>query len=160
MRTSPSPTSDAITIVVFTKPFNSLHIVQTLVSPAPHSSPMLLHISICEQKLKYWASKRKIQPFDYPIYNHLRYTMLYPLCCENYTSLQLPTLHTACTFMLYRDGVFSYLQCSWIVKERFEPGISEYRSLPTPTISDNLFSLSWKIAVRGLLLFSQRTLQL
>ncbi len=45
MRTSPSPTCDAVTIVVFHVVAHSLHIVQTLASPALHSSPAHLRIS-------------------------------------------------------------------------------------------------------------------
>ncbi len=97
-----------------------------------HSSLFSSSISICEQKLRYWAVKRKIQPFDDPIYNHLRYAMLYVHSCWIPTLFvvkttlvhELPTLHAMCAFMLYQDGVFSYLQCSWIVQERFEPEIS------------------------------------
>ncbi len=37
---------------------------------------------------------------------------------------QLSTLHAMCEFTLYQDGVFLYLQCSWIVQEHFEPRIS------------------------------------
>ncbi len=37
---------------------------------------------------------------------------------------QLSTLHAMCAFTLYRNEVFSYLQCSWIVQERFAHGIS------------------------------------
>ncbi len=45
MRTSPSPTCDAVTSVVFHIVAYSLHIVQTLASSALYSSPTLLHIS-------------------------------------------------------------------------------------------------------------------
>ncbi len=62
----------------------------------------------------------------------IQYTMLYvhshwiPNLFVMKTTIvqQSPTLHAMCAFTLYRDGVFSYLQCSWIVLERFEPGIS------------------------------------
>ncbi len=154
MRTCPSPTCDAVTIVVLRVVAHSLHILQTLVSRTLLSSPTHLHlcrswysplmkhvlhsslfsssISICEQKLKYWAAKRKIQSSDNPIHNHLRYTMLYirshwiPILFVVKTTLvhQLPTLRAMCAFLFYRDGVFSYLPCSWIVQERFEPRIS------------------------------------
>ncbi len=97
-----------------------------------HSSLFSLWISICEQKLKYWAAKCKIQPFDNPIHNYLRYTMLYirsrwilTLFVVKTTLVhQLPTLYAMCAFTLYWDGVFSYLQCSWVVQEHFKPGIS------------------------------------
>ncbi len=49
-----------------------------------------------------------------------------PTLCVVKTTLvhQLPTLHGMCAFTLYRDKVFSYLHCSWIVRECFEPRIS------------------------------------
>ncbi len=85
-----------------------------------HSSLLFSSISICEQKLKYWAAKHKKQAFDNPIHNHLRYTMLYVSSCWIPTLFvvkttlvhQLPTLHAMCAFTLYQDGIFSYLQCS------------------------------------------------
>ncbi len=97
-----------------------------------HSSLFSLSIFICEQKLRYWAAKCKLQPFDNAIHNHLRYTMLYirsrwiPTIFVVKTTLvhQLPTLHAMCAFTLYRYGVFSYLQCSWIVQEHFEPSMA------------------------------------
>ncbi len=97
-----------------------------------HSSLFSSLISICEQKLKYWAAKRKIQPFNNPVQNHLRYLILYvrlhwiPILFVVKTTLVhlLPTLHAMCAFTLCWDGVFSYLQCSWIVQECFEPGMS------------------------------------
>ncbi len=97
-----------------------------------HSSLFSSPISICEQKRKYWAAKCKIQSFDNPIHNHLRYTMLYirshwiPTLFVVKTTLvhQSTTLHAMCAFMLYQDGVFSYLQCSLIVQKRFEARIS------------------------------------
>ncbi len=97
-----------------------------------HSSLFSSSIFICEQKLRYWAAKRKIQSFDNPVHNRLQYTMLYIHSCWIPTLFvvkttlvhQLPTLHAICVFTLYWDGGFLYLQCSWIVQERFEPGIS------------------------------------
>ncbi len=67
-------------------------------------------------------------------YNRLiiQYTMLY-VCSRLIPALfvvkitlvyQLPTLHAMCAFTLYWDGIFLYLQYSWIVQEHFEPGIS------------------------------------
>ncbi len=97
-----------------------------------HSSLFPSSISICEQKLKYWAGKCKIQQFDNLIHNHLRYTMLYirsrwiPTIFVVKTALVhlLPTLYAMCASTLYQDGVFSYLQCLWIIQECFEPRIS------------------------------------
>ncbi len=97
-----------------------------------HSSLFSSSISICEQKLKYWAAKCNIQSFDNPIHNPPQYTILYvrshslPTLFVGKTTLvhQLPTLHAVCAFTLYRDGVFSYMQCSWILQERFEPRIA------------------------------------
>ncbi len=181
MRTSPSPTCDAVTIVVFHVVAHSLHIVQTLASPALHSSsmhlyvyflcrsrysPLMIHvlhslfsslISICEQRLKYWVAKCKIQHFDNSIHNQ-RYTMLYihshwiPTLFVVKTTLvhQLPTLHAMCAFTLYQDGIVSYLQCSWIVQEHFESGISFITC--TNNIWQAIFALlkncyAWTIAV-------------
>ncbi len=156
MRTSPSPTYDAGTIVAFHVVAHSLHIVQMLASPALHSFPTHLHIScagldtvllwnmfyilICSLRWSPFVNKSlsteqlnaKYKPFDNPIHNHQRYTMLYihsrwitTLCVAKTTLVhQLTTLHTMRAFTLYRDGVFSYLQCSWIIQEHFEPGIS------------------------------------
>ncbi len=45
MRTTPSPTCDTVTIVVFHVVAHSLHTVQTLASPVLHSSPTHPHIS-------------------------------------------------------------------------------------------------------------------
>ncbi len=123
-----------------------------------HSSLFFSSISICGEKLKYWAAKHNIQPFDNPIHNHLRYTMLYirsrwiPALFLVKTTLvhQLRTLHAMCAFTLYGDGVFSYRQCSWIVQDKFEPEI------PFITCSNNIwwpfFALlkncyAWTIAV-------------
>ncbi len=94
-----------------------------------HSSLFSLLISICEQKLKYGAAKSKIQLFDNPIHNHIRYTMLYVhlrwiatlFVAKTPLVHQLPTLHAMCAFTLYWDGVFRI--CS-VVQEHFEPGIS------------------------------------
>ncbi len=136
-----------------------------LIKHVLHSSLFSLSIYICEQKLKYWAAKCKIQPSDNPIHNHLRYTMLYA------RSRWIPTLfvvkitlvRAAANFACYvcihtlPGWSFFYLQRSWIVQERFEHGISFI------TCSDNiwqLFLLPWKIVMRRPLLFSRRTLQL
>ncbi len=153
MRTSPSPTCDydycffyvvahfPHTVVSFTSSAffahaSSYFLYRSWYSPLMtyvlHASLFSSWISICEQKLKYWAAKCKIQPFDNPTRNHLRYTMLYirsrwiPILFVVKTTLvhQLPTLHAVCAFTLYQNGVFPYLQCSWIVQEHFEPGIS------------------------------------
>ncbi len=124
-----------------------------------YSSLFSSSISICEQKLKYWAAKCKIQPSDiqYIItYGtvqmlHIRSHRILTLFVVKTTLIhQLPTLHTMCAFSLYQDGVFSYLQCFGtgnIVHSRFQQYLTTF------------FSLFWKIARRGLSLFSQQTLQ-
>ncbi len=132
-------------------------------------SYILLH-SLCQspfvnKSVSTEQLKRNIQPFDNPIHNHLRYLMLY------IRSRWIPTLFivkttlsTSCQLCMLcvrscSTGIEFLHICS--VPEQFRNVLNpEYHSLPTPTISDNLFSLSWKIAMRGLLLFSQRTLEL
>ncbi len=129
----------------------------------------ILLCSLCQspfvnKRLSTEQLKRNIQPFDNPIHNPLWYTMLYihsrwiPILFVVKTTLvhQLPTLHAMCAFALHQDGVFSYLQCSWIVQELFEPRISFI------TCSNNIwqpFFALLKNCYAWTMLFSQGTLQ-
>ncbi len=105
-----------------------------------HSSLLSSSISICEQKLNYWTAKTQYTTVNHPIHNHLWFTMMYirsrwiPILFVMKTTLvhQLPTLYAVYAFTLYWAGVFSYLQCFWIVQECFEPGI------PFITCSNNI----------------------
>ncbi len=62
----------------------------------------------------------------FTIHNAVRMFMLdtHPLCCENNTSP--PVANFACYVCIHALPGWSFLdlQCSWIVQERFEPGIS------------------------------------
>ncbi len=77
-----------------------------------------------------------------------------PLCCENHKSP--PVANFACYVCVHSLPGWSFFIFA-VFLNILNP---KYHSLPASTISDNLFSLFWKIAMGGLFLFSQRILQL